>query len=135
MLKLIELIDELTTIKKGFINSIGGNLGNGPATSIHLLDPLTSTPINGTNNKKIKKIINNIKEVLKILFFSKKEKINKITNANNIKIKCLIKKTNELVFNFSEAIKDVEAKEKNKPKRNRDKINNNINLSIFFHQT
>ena len=135
MLKLIEIIDEITTIKKGFINSIGWNLGNGPATSIHLLDPLTSTPINGTNNKKIKKIINNIKEVLKILFFSKKEKINKITNANNIKIECLIKKTNELVFNFSEAIKEVEAKEKNKPKRNRDKINNNINLSIFFHQT
>ena len=135
MFKLIEITDETITIKNGFINSIGWNLGNGPPTSIHLLEPLTSTPIKLTKNKKIKKIINKIKEVLKILFFSKKEKINRITNANNMKIKCLMKKSNELVFSFSEAIMEVETREKNKPKKNRDKIKNNINLSIFFHQT
>ena len=86
------MTEDNITIKNGFINSIGWNLGNGPPTSIHLFEPLTSTPIKGTKNKKIKKIINKIKEVLKILFFSKKEKINRITNANIIKIKCLIKK-------------------------------------------
>ena len=46
-----------------------------------------------------------------------------------------MKKSNELVFSFSEAIMEVETREKNKPKKNRDKIRNNINLSIFFHQT
>ena len=129
------MTEDNITIKKGFINSIGWNLGNGPPTSIHLLEPLISTPIKWTKNKKIKKIINKIKELLKILFFSKKEKINRIKNANNMKIKCLIKKSNELVFNFSEAIIEVETREKNKPKKNRDKIKNSINLSIFFHQT
>ena len=129
------MTEDNITIKNGFINSIGWNLGNGPPTSIHLFEPLTSTPIKGTKNKKIKKIINKIKEVLKILFFSKKEKINRITNANIVKIKCLIKKSNELVFSFSEAMMEVETREKNKPKKNRDKIKNNINLSIFFHQT
>ncbi len=135
MLRLIEITDEIITIKNGFINSIGWNLGNGPPTSIHLLEPLTSTPIKLTKNKKIKKIINKIKELLKILFFSKKEKVNKIKNANSMKIKCLMKKSNELVFSFSEAIIEVETREKNKPKKNRDKIRNSINLSIFFHQT
>tara|TARA_B100002051_G_C16328060_1_gene435546 strand:- start:8 stop:415 length:408 start_codon:yes stop_codon:yes gene_type:complete len=135
LLRLIEITDEIITIKNGFINSIGWNLGNGPPTSIHLLEPLTSTPIKLTKNKKIKKIINKIKELLKILFFSKKEKVNKIKNANSMKIKCLMKKSNELVFSFSEAIIEVETREKNKPKKNRDKIRNSINLSIFFHQT
>tara|TARA_B100000686_G_scaffold80000_1_gene86304 strand:+ start:285 stop:692 length:408 start_codon:yes stop_codon:yes gene_type:complete len=135
LLRLIEITDEIITIKNGFINSIGWNLGNGPPTSIHLLEPLTSTPIKLTKNKKIKKITNKIKELLKILFFSKKEKVNKIKNANSMKIKCLMKKSNELVFSFSEAIIEVETREKNKPKKNRDKIRNSINLSIFFHQT
>ena len=129
------MTEDNITIKNGFINSIGWNLGNGPPTSIHLFEPLISTPIKGTKNKKIKKIINKIKELLKILFFSKKEKINRIKNANNMKIKCLMKKSNELVFSFSEAIIEVETREKNKPKKNRDKIKNSINLSIFFHQT
>ena len=119
MLRLIEITDEIITIKNGFINSIGWNLGNGPPTSIHLLEPLTSTPTKLTKNKKIKKIINKIKELLKILFFSKKEKVNKIKNANIMKIKCLMKKSNELVFNFSEASIEVETREKNKPKKNR----------------
>ena len=42
-------------IKNGFKTSIGWNLGK-KNKSIHLLDPLTSTPINGTKNKEISEI-------------------------------------------------------------------------------
>ena len=38
-------------IKNGFKTSIGWNLGK-KNNSIHLLEPLTSTPMNGTKNKK-----------------------------------------------------------------------------------
>ena len=41
------------TIKKGFRTSIGWNLGK-KNRSIHLLEPLTSTPIIGTNTNEIK---------------------------------------------------------------------------------
>ena len=47
-------------IKKGLISSIGWNLGK-IFKSSHLFDPLTSTPINGTNIRKkrvTKKIAN-----------------------------------------------------------------------------
>jgi len=36
---------------------------------------------------------------------------------------------------LSEAIKEVETNEKNNPKKNKVKIKENINLSIFFHQS
>ena len=42
-------------IKKGFKISTGWNLGK-KNKSIHLLDPLTSTPMNGTKNKEISEI-------------------------------------------------------------------------------
>ena len=42
-------------IKKGFKTSIGWNLGK-KNKSIHLLEPLTSTPMNGTRNKEISEI-------------------------------------------------------------------------------
>ena len=42
-------------IKNGFKTSIGWNLGK-KNKSIHLLDPLTSTPMNGTKNKEISEI-------------------------------------------------------------------------------
>ncbi len=42
-------------IKKGFKTSIGWNLGK-KNKSIHLFEPLTSTPINGTKNKEIREI-------------------------------------------------------------------------------
>ena len=42
-------------IKNGFKTSIGWNLGK-KNKSIHLLDPLTSTPTNGTKNKEISEI-------------------------------------------------------------------------------
>jgi|TARA_B000000441_G_C21472379_1_gene193550 hypothetical protein len=38
------------------------------------------------------------------------------------------------VFNLSDAINDVETKEKNNPIRNNITIKENMNLSIFFHQ-
>ena len=41
--------------KNGFRTSIGWNLGK-KNKSIHLLDPLTSTPTNGTKNKEISEI-------------------------------------------------------------------------------
>ena len=43
------------TIKNGFKTSIGWNRGK-KNKSIHLLDPLTSTPTNGTKNKEISEI-------------------------------------------------------------------------------
>ena len=42
-------------IKNGFRTSIGWNRGK-KNNSIHLLEPLTSTPINGTKNKEISEI-------------------------------------------------------------------------------
>ena len=41
----------------------------------------------------------------------------------------------DFVFNLSDAINDVETKEKNKPNKNNPKTKNNKNLSIFFHQS
>ena len=42
-------------IKNGFRTSIGWNLGK-KNKSIHLLEPLTSIPMNGTKNKEISEI-------------------------------------------------------------------------------
>ena len=42
-------------IKNGFRTSMGWNLGK-KNKSIHLLEPLTSTPTNGTKNKEISEI-------------------------------------------------------------------------------
>ena len=49
-----------------------------------------------------------------------------------INIKCLIKNSMSCI-QFIDAIKEVDASE-NKPKKNKDKIKNKMNLSIFFHQ-
>ncbi len=49
------------------------------------------------------------------------------------KIKCLKKKRQSFVFNLSDAINDVDTKEKNKPTKNNKIISESINLSIFFH--
>ena len=46
-------IELIKIIKNGLTNSIGWNLGK-KNKSIHLLDPLTSIPINGTKIKNIK---------------------------------------------------------------------------------
>ena len=55
-------------------NSIGWNLGK-KYKSIHLLDPLTSIPIKGTINKKIKEIKKTIVEYLNNLSWFIEEKI------------------------------------------------------------
>ena len=78
-------------IRNGFTNSIGWNLGN-KNKSIHLFDPLTSMPINGT---KIKKTIDikKINEEIFISFFWSKDERAKITIVpKKINTKCLKKK-------------------------------------------
>ena len=49
-----KIVDKIIT-KNGFKTSMGWNLGK-KNNSIHLLEPLTSTPMNGTKNKEIKEI-------------------------------------------------------------------------------
>ncbi len=72
--------------------------------------------------------------ILKSFSLFKLDNETKMQIPIKINIKCLIKKQYELVFNLSDAIKEVDASEKNKPKKNKDKIKNKMNLSIFFHQ-
>ena len=52
---LLHKIVAKITIKKGFKTSTGWNLGK-KSKSIHLFEPLTSTPMIGTKNKNIKEI-------------------------------------------------------------------------------
>ena len=54
-------------------------------------------------------------------------------NPIDTKIKCLKKKKQLLVSNLSDAIKEVDTKEKNKPIKNNVTIKLRINLSKFFH--
>ena len=79
------------TIKKGLISSMGWNLGKKPK-SIHLFDPFTSIPINGTKTKVINEIQNKIIDILIKSSSFKNEKIISIAIPKTIKIKCLIKK-------------------------------------------
>ena len=58
-----QIIILIITIKKGFTNSIGCILGN-TNKSIHLLEPLISTPIIGTRNNKANDKQKNISEIL-----------------------------------------------------------------------
>ena len=78
-------------MKKGLIISIGWNLGKKPK-SIHLLDPFTSMPINGTKTKVINEIANKIIDTLNKNSSFKNENTIKIAIPKIIKIKCLIKK-------------------------------------------
>ena len=65
--KIFDLISQKIVakiiIKNGFKTSIGWNLGK-KNKSIHLLDPLTSTPTRGTKNKEISEIKKRIIEYL-----------------------------------------------------------------------
>ena len=79
------------TIKKGLTNSIGWNLGI-KYKSIHLLDPLTSTPINGTNIKRATDTTKQTIEILKRFSWFIDEKIKIKKTPINKKIKCLKKK-------------------------------------------
>ena len=72
---LLHKIVAKITIKNGFKTSIGWNRGK-KNKSIHLLEPLTSIPINGTNNKEIKEIKKRKIEYLYNFSEFKEEKIN-----------------------------------------------------------
>ena len=73
----------MVIIINGFKTSIGWNLGKNKK-SIHLFEPLTSIPIKGTKAKEIKKIKNNIIEILYKFFWFKDEK--KIIKKTPIKV-------------------------------------------------
>ena len=79
------------TIKKGFTNSIGWNLGI-KYKSIHLLDPFTSIPIRGTKNKRIIDATKKMIEIFKRFSWLIDEKIKIKKTPINKKIKCLKKK-------------------------------------------
>ena len=77
-------------IKKGFTSSIGWNLGK-KFKSIHLFDPLTSIPMNGTKIRKISEIKKIIKEYLKSFSWLRDDKTKIMIIPRKIKIKCLKK--------------------------------------------
>ena len=83
-------VDKIT-IKKGLIISIGWNLGK-KLKSIHLFDPFTSIPMNGTKTKVINEIQNKIIDTLNKSSSFKNENIINILIPKIIKLKCLIKK-------------------------------------------
>ena len=56
-----------------------------------------------------------------------------MNNPKRKKNKCLKKKKQLFVSNLSDAIKDVDTSEKNKPTKNKVIIKVKINLSKFFH--
>ena len=86
----LDKIFAITTIKKGFKNSIGWKVKK--KISNHRFDPFASTPKNNTRNKVvniIKKI--GIKIFFKKLIWNQENKI--IKNIEHVaKIKCLEKK-------------------------------------------
>ena len=79
------------TIKKGFRTSIGWNLGK-KNRSIHLLEPLTSTPKIGTNTNEIKETKKSTIEYLINCSFFKEENIKTINIPITTYTKCLKKK-------------------------------------------
>ena len=79
------------TIKKGFRTSIGWNLGK-KNRSIHLLEPLTSTPIIGTNTNEIKETKKSTIEYLINCSLFKEENIKTINIPITTYTKCLKKK-------------------------------------------
>ena len=75
----------------GFTNSTGWNLGR-KGMSIHLCEPLTSTPNIGTNARRSMEVKNNNWRMA-ISFFLSCVEIKTIKNNDIItKIKCLLKK-------------------------------------------
>ena len=127
-----QIIILIITIKNGFTNSIGCILGN-ITRSIHLFEPLISTPIMGTSNNKTNDKQKNITEILYISFSGIKERKKIKKKPNKTKTVCLKKKKYVFVSNLSDAIREVDTSEKNKPTKNKSKINDKIGLSILFH--
>ena len=89
----------------------------------------------GTKSKKINEIKNKSIEILKRFFLLSDEKNIEIIIPRKIYAKCLKKKKYVLVSSLSEAIRDVDANEKNNPKLNNSSTNKKIVLSISFHQS
>ena len=89
----------------------------------------------GTKNKEIKVNKKIIGENLKRFSFSIEEKIKIMITPKKTKDKCLKKNEQSLVFNLSEAIKEVDTREKNSPIINNKITKKNMNLSIFFHHS
>ena len=83
-IKLIKII------RNGLTNSIGWNLGK-KYRSIHLFEPLTSTPIIGTKIKNINDKKKNREEYFRSCSFLIKDNTKIIIIPNKIKIKCLKK--------------------------------------------
>ena len=79
------------TIKKGFRTSIGWNLGK-KNRSIHLLEPLTSTPKIGTKTNEIKETKKSTIEYLINCSLLKEENIKRIKIPRTTYTKCLKKK-------------------------------------------
>ena len=78
-------------IKKGFNISIGWNLSEN-TRSIQRLDPFTSTPMNGTKIKKIKKTMNKILDIFNNCFWLINENPINVNIPKQMNKKCLTKK-------------------------------------------
>ena len=130
---LLHNIKDTITTKNGFNNSTGWNLGN-KIKSSHLFDPLTSTPITGTNINSTIEIQNINIENWYNLFLSIEDKNKIIDKPKIINIECLKKNVKSFVLSLFEATREVETKEKNKPVINNIIIIEKIGLSKFFHQ-
>ena len=88
----------------------------------------------GTRNKKTTEITKIIREYLRNFSWFIEEMAKITIIPKKIKTKCLKKNEQSLVSSLSDAIKEVDTKEKNKPVINNKIIKENINLSMFFHQ-
>ena len=72
-------------------------------------------------------------ESLYKVFISKNESTKIMINPSNTNIKCLKKKKQLFVSNLSDAINEVDTREKNKPVRKNKIMKLKITLSKFFH--
>ena len=87
----VQRMEAKKTIKNGFRTSIGWNLGK-KNRSIHLLEPLTSTPKIGTNTNEIKKTKKSTIEYLINCSFLKEENTKTLKLPRTTYTKCLKKK-------------------------------------------
>ena len=87
----VQRMEAKKTIKKGLSTSIGWNLGK-KNRSIHLLEPLTSTPNIGTKTNEIKETKKSIIEYLISCSFLKEENTKTIKTPRITYTKCLKKK-------------------------------------------
>ena len=120
-------------MNNGLTNSTGWNFIGRRGKSIHLFDPLISTPNTGTKKRSKIEITNKNSKNFINLFFSWIE-IAIIKNSEmETKIRCFIKKKYVSLFIFSAIIEEVDEKEKNRPNKKRSMNKNKICLSTFLH--